>query len=148
LKYLPNKGDDLREMIDLDKKLIYAKKLRELGDKIIKISNKFAVENLEEKNIEKLKTRYDNCVKAINEYKECKTSFSNIVPPIKVKIEHEKMVDAIQLFIEGTGAMFNSINIDNCSVDKEIMNKGISIQHLGEETVVKLSDEIATKLIR
>ena len=64
------------------------------------------------------------------------------MPPIKVKIEHEKMVDAIQLFIEGTGDMLNSINIDNCSVDKEIMNKGISVQHLGETSVVKLSDEI------
>ena len=131
----------------MDKKLIYTKKLCGLGDKIIKISNKFTFENFEEKNIEKLKTRYDNCVKAINEYKECKTSLSNIVPPIKVKIEHEKMVDSIQLFIEGTGAMLNSINIDNCSVDKKIMNKGISIQRLGETTVVKLSDEIATKLI-
>lgn len=139
------------KVIYLDKNFIYAKKLSELGDKIIKISNKisnkFSNVNLDIKNIEKLKNRYDSYLKAIHKYKKCKTSLGNIVPPTKVKIEHEKMIDAIQLFIEGARGMFNSINIENCSVDKGIMNKGISMQKLGKKRVVTLSDEISIILI-
>jgi len=133
-------------MINLDDKFIYAKKLSDLGDKIIKISNNFQIINLGEKNIRKLKNQHDNYLKAITEYKECKRSFSNIVPPAKVIIEHKKMVDAIQLFIEGTEAMFNSINFDTCSVNKEIINKGILIKQMGVKTVFRLSDEIEKKL--
>jgi hypothetical protein len=133
-------------MIDLNKDLIYAKKLSEVGDEINKISKEFSNVNFEEENIYKLKDRYENYLKAIKDYKKCKKSLSKVVPPSKVFIEHEKIVDAIQLFIEGTGIMFNSIKID--SVDKEIMNKGISIQELGVKTVVKLSDEISIKLVK
>jgi len=138
-------------VIYLDKNFVYAKKLNELGDKIIKISNKisnrFSSVNSDVKNIEKLKRRYNSYLNAIHKYKKCKTSLGNIVPPTKVKIEHEKIIDAIELFIEGARGMFNSINIDNCSVDKEIMNKGISMQKLGKKRVVKLSDEISIILI-
>lgn len=138
-------------MIYLDKNYIYAKKLSELVEKMIKISNKisnkFSNVNQDMNNNEKLKNRYNNYLKAIHKYKKCKTSLNNIVPPSKVKIEHKKMIDAIQVFIEGTNGMFNSINIDNCSVDKGIMNKGILIQELGKKTVVTLSHEISTVLI-
>ena len=53
------------------------------------IFKKISIINLDVKNIEKLKNRYNS-----------KTSLDNIVPSIKVKIECEKIVDAIQLFIE------------------------------------------------
>lgn len=133
---------------EMDGNLIYAKKLNELGEEIFKISDKILDTDADGRNNEDSKRLYDKCLVAINEYKECKTSLRNIAPPSKVRVEHQKIVAAIQLFIDGTGAMFNSINIDNLSVGKESMNKGILMQKLGKITVVNLSDQIATKLIQ
>lgn len=132
---------------EMDGNLIYAKRLNELDDEIFKISDNFLNTNLDVKDIKSSRNLYDNCLLAINKYKECKTSLRNITPPSMVRVEHQKIVAAIQLFIDGTGAMFNSINIDNLSVGKESMNKGILMQKLGKITVINLSDMIAKKLI-
>jgi len=84
-------------MIDLNKDIIYTKKLSKFGNKINKISKEFSNVNFEEENIDKLKDRYENYLKAINDYKKCKTSLSKVVPPSKVLIDHVKIVDLKQL---------------------------------------------------
>lgn len=131
---------------EMDGNLIYTNKISELGEDIFNISTKYLNANSDEYNAENLNNRYDNYLNTIKEYKECKISLNNIAPPSKVRVEHKKMVNAIQLFIDATGAMFNSNNIDNRSVGMASRNKGILMHKLGKITVLNLSGEIAAKL--
>lgn len=129
----------------MDRDLLYAKRVGEIGEKILKVSKRFTNVNYEDTS--KLNVQYNNYLKGINEYKECKVSLNNILPPSKVKIEHDSMVDAMELFITGTEFMFKSININDSSIDKDTMNKGLLMQDQGKKTIVRLCDEIASKLI-
>lgn len=130
----------------MDRIYVYAKNLNDLGEKIIEINNKYLNSYPVEASIEGLRNKHNNILRAIEEYIKCKTALVNIIPPSSVRIEHENIVDAMELFIEGTKKMANSINVERCTLDKELMSNGFSMRKRGEITVTELADKISEKL--
>lgn len=122
----------------------YAKKLSDLGDRIITISNQFPL-SLKLDTAEKIKNQYDISLKAITEYKEVKLAFLLVVVPDIVLKEHKEVTEALQMFIDGTEYMFKSIDLNNSQVDKDMISKGLSLQQQGKDRIVQLADKICKK---
>ncbi len=122
----------------------YAKKLSDLGDRIINISDQFPL-SLKLDTAEKIKNQYDISLKAITEYKEVKLAFLLVVVPDIVQKEHKEVISALQMFINGTEYMFKSIDVNNSHVDKDMISKGLSLQEQGKDRIVQLADQICKK---
>ncbi len=116
----------------------YAKKMSDLGDKVNNISSQFF--GMKEDTPEELKHQYNTSLKAISEYKELKLAFMLTVVPDIVQNEHEQVIEAIQMFIDGTKYMFKFINKSDSLVDI-----GYSLQHEGKERIVQLADQVCIK---
>lgn len=126
----------------------YAKQMGDLGEKI-SLASKYFPEinpNISEKDIRKIKDNYDICLGGIEKFKECQKVLLSIDPPAKVKKEHETIIEMIQMFLDGTEIMFQSINIDNAYVDKKSLEHGLSLQTQGQVNSIKLCNQIADKL--
>lgn len=121
----------------------YAKKLSVLGDRISEITSRFSNLGIEINDAKTIKSSYDIYLKNISEYKKCKLNLLDIVPPDKVKKEHKEMVDAFQMFIDGTESMYKAIDIDNLLIDKDMTVKGILLQKKGEEKIVQITNKIS-----
>ena len=125
----------------MDRNYIYAKQLSELGDKIKEIDSKYIQSY--DLSVANFKDRCNNILTALNEYEECKTALSSIICPPDIRIEHEYIINAIELFIEGSKTIINSVE----NISEETLNKGILLQKLGLEGLNALLDEIVKKLI-
>ena len=123
----------------------YAEKLGDLGERIINISKKF--NDMEKLNTpEQIKEKYEISLDAIKGYKDCKLALMLIVVPNQVQKEHKEIVEAIQMFIDGTEMMFSALDIERYSVDMDNIKQGLIMQEQGKERVVKLANQIAIKL--
>lgn len=128
---------------------IYVKKLSELSDRITNISNNLLnmKNDINKDELETIKQRYNIFSKSISEYEKCKSILSGMIPPNKVKEEHIEIINAVKMFIDGTKSMHAAVNIDSCTVDKELMEKGLEIQKQSKRKVVQMAEKIAIKLV-
>ncbi|TMN21856.1 hypothetical protein [Lentibacillus cibarius] len=122
----------------------YAKKLEEIGDKIISITNRTARLNeglvhtkkelIENQNNARVAT--ENYRLLINELLEMKV-------PSVVAGEHNGLISGISCFVHGHSLMRDSINIDENTVDKKQMAQGLAINDIGLGTVKRSSERIS-----
>lgn len=125
---------------------VYAKKLDDIGNKIISISKKFIAKQPDTKSIKGLKLTYAICLESIDGYRICKDALANVIPPAKVKKEHEDLINTMQLFIDGTEDMFRSIDLENSTVNEELMEQGYSRQKFAETIIAQITNIVSAKL--
>lgn len=123
----------------MDRNYIYNEKLSELRYKMKEIDNKYLQSY--DLSVANFKNRCNNILIALNEYEECKTALNNTICPPNIRVEHEYIINAIELFIEGTKAMIDSVE----TISEETLNKGILLQKLGLQGINELLDEIVKK---
>jgi len=132
------------------KHIDYARKLCIIADWLDNISDKFRIINLDNmKNTEEIKIIQKIYMSGIEEIKICKLILQDIVPPVIVSNEHQKMITGIQSFIDGLEKAYNSLDtihykVDNINID--MYNEGKKLREEGIDLAVKSAEEIVRKL--
>jgi len=101
------------------------------------------------KNTEEIKIIQKIYMSGIEEIKICKLILQDIVPPVIVSNEHQKMITGIQSFIDGLEKVYNSLDtihykVDNINID--MYNEGKKLREEGIDLAVKSAEEIVRKL--
>jgi hypothetical protein len=96
-------------------------------------------------SLEELKLVYSIYTFGINEFKECRLTMLDMAPPASIRKEHQDMIGAIKMFIDGTESMFSAIDLNERSVNRLMLDKGILMQNQGREAIEKSAKNIVMK---
>ncbi|WP_340391965.1 hypothetical protein [Paenibacillus sp. FSL E2-0190] len=126
----------------------YAQLIGQIGEQIGRISEEIGKVNLiAGTTVEILKHRRDAYYKSIEDYRNCKSKLEQMNVPKVIESEHKNFVDAFDHFIKGSLLAFNSINLENSSIDEEMVKKGMREQKSAEILAVGIIEKITQKII-
>lgn len=127
--------------------ILYAQKIKDIGERICEISNNRTPISTERMSIEELRNSHLELQNLINSYKKCKLDLLEINPPNMMQQEHEGLTNAIQMFITGAESMYKGIDLGTFSVDEIMIIEGTVIEKQAEILTVNSVDSIVDKLI-
>lgn len=120
-----------------------------IGDRISKVSEGLCSVKLVEpcENVETVKNNLDTYLSALDECRECRSALEDVTPPDCVKNEHLELLEAVQMFIDGTDLVCKAVDLNEKSLDKSQAIDGLILQNKGKTMVNRVSSKISVKLV-
>ena len=129
--------------------IVFAEKIKEVGDKIYEISkNLKTIDTTAKISDEEIRGVHLGLLAAIDDYKKCKVDLLKLSHPKRVYQEYAELCNAVQMFIDGTELMTKGIDISTSSINEVMIIKGRVLQKLGEKQTIISADKIVEKLIK
>lgn len=116
----------------------YTAILSDISDKIINVSQKLISAN-NIKTREAVETAYREYVETVIQYKGFIKGLTEITPPKIIQKEHREIINAFQIFNEGTDIVSQALDIKNLTIDKEKMKLGKDMLEQGEKRINQLA---------
>jgi hypothetical protein len=130
--------------------IIYAEKIKDVGDKLCEISDNLKPIDTNAKiSDEELRGTYFDLLGAIDKYRKCKSDLLKISQPnIRAFDEYAELSNAIQMFIDGTELVTKGIDISTSSINEMMILRGMILQKLGKKQTLISVDKIVSKFIK